>query len=98
MIAVIADDFTGAAEIGGIGLRRRLKTVIETDLVQPEDADLLIENTETGRTIALHKLKIIDTLFESTACLIGNKTDTSKTKNARIETIVQKLKAAVGEG
>ncbi|MCD6359207.1 MAG: ATP phosphoribosyltransferase [Dehalococcoidia bacterium] len=38
----------------------------------PEDADLLIENTETGRTIARHNLKIIDTLFESSACLIGN--------------------------
>jgi ATP phosphoribosyltransferase len=68
-----------------------------TEAFLPEDADLLIENTETGRTIALHKLKIIDTLFESTACLIGNKTDISKTKNARIETIVQKLKEAVGE-
>jgi ATP phosphoribosyltransferase len=38
----------------------------------PEDADVLIENTETGSTIAKHKLKIIDTLFESCACLIGN--------------------------
>jgi ATP phosphoribosyltransferase len=68
-----------------------------TEAFLPEDADLLIENTETGRTIALHKLKIIDTLFESTACLIGNKTDTNKNKGARIDTIVQKLKAAVGE-
>ena len=38
----------------------------------PEDADVLIENTETGSTIAKHNLKIIDTLFESSACLIGN--------------------------
>jgi ATP phosphoribosyltransferase len=38
----------------------------------PEDADVLIENTETGSTIAKHNLKIIDTLFESCACLIGN--------------------------
>jgi ATP phosphoribosyltransferase len=38
----------------------------------PEDADVLIENTETGSTISRHNLKIIDTLFESTACLIGN--------------------------
>jgi ATP phosphoribosyltransferase len=38
----------------------------------PEDADVLIENTETGSTIARHNLKIIDTLFESSACLIGN--------------------------
>ena len=38
----------------------------------PEDADVLIENTETGATIARHKLKIIETLFESTGCLIGH--------------------------
>lgn len=38
----------------------------------PEDADVLIENTETGSTIARHNLRIIDTLFESCACLIGN--------------------------
>ena len=38
----------------------------------PEDADVLIENTETGSTIKKHNLKIIDTLFESCACLIGN--------------------------
>ena len=43
----------------------------------PEDADVLIENTETGSTISRHNLKIIDTLFESTACLIGN-TDAMK--------------------
>ena len=44
-----------------------------TEAFLPEDADLLIENTETGKTLAKHNLKIIDTLFQSTACLIGNK-------------------------
>lgn len=39
----------------------------------PEDADLLIENTQTGKTLATHNLKIIDTILQSTACLIGNK-------------------------
>jgi ATP phosphoribosyltransferase len=68
-----------------------------TEAFLPEDADLLIENTETGRTIALHKLKIIDTLFESTACLIGSTAEASKIKRGRIESIVNKLKAAVGE-
>jgi ATP phosphoribosyltransferase len=46
----------------------------------PEDADLLIENTETGGTIARHNLRIIDKLFESTACLIAS---TRKVTNAR---------------
>ena len=41
----------------------------------PEDADLLIENTQTGQTLAKNNLKIIDTLFQSTACLIGHTGD-----------------------
>jgi len=64
----------------------------------PEDADLLIENTETGRTIARHNLKIIDTLFESTACLIGNSnTIRSPSKAERIKSITEALRAAVEE-
>jgi D-threonate/D-erythronate kinase len=47
MIAVIADDFTGAAEIGGIGLRYGLKVVIETEDIQDYKADLLIIATDT---------------------------------------------------
>ena len=62
----------------------------------PEDADLLIENTETGRTIARHNLKIIDTLFESTACLIGNKDSVaSSTKSERIKSITEILQAVL---
>lgn len=66
-----------------------------TEAFLPEDADMVIENTETGRTIALHNLKIVDTLFYSTACLIGNTGKINDTKKARIEAIVNKLKAAV---
>lgn len=39
----------------------------------PEDADLLIDNVQTGKTLAQHNLKVIDVLFQSAACLIGNK-------------------------
>ncbi len=51
MIAVIADDFTGAAEIGGVGLRHGLNVVIETKVEQDEDADLLIIAADT-RTLS----------------------------------------------
>lgn len=51
---------------------RLIPTWGATEAFLPEDADVLIENTETGSTIARHGLKIIETLFESTACLIGN--------------------------
>jgi ATP phosphoribosyltransferase len=39
----------------------------------PEDADLLIEGTETGRTIAENNLKILDNIYRSTTCLIARK-------------------------
>jgi ATP phosphoribosyltransferase len=38
----------------------------------PEDADLLIEGTETGKTIAENRLKVIDQIYRSTTCLIGH--------------------------
>ncbi len=50
---------------------RLIPTWGATEAFLPEDADLLIENTQTGRTLAQHGLRIIDTLFESSACLIG---------------------------
>jgi ATP phosphoribosyltransferase len=54
-----------------LGMYRVIPTWGATEAFLPVDADLLIENTETGQTLARHKLKIIDTLFESTACVIG---------------------------
>lgn len=39
----------------------------------PEDADILIEGTETGRTIAENNLKILDNIYRSTTCLIARK-------------------------
>jgi uncharacterized protein YgbK (DUF1537 family) len=42
MIAVIADDFTGAAEIGGIGLRYGLDVIIQTKNVSQSASDLIV--------------------------------------------------------
>ncbi|MGE4587777.1 MAG: four-carbon acid sugar kinase family protein [Mangrovibacterium sp.] len=47
MIAVIADDFTGAAEICGLGLRRGLRVHLETEVSGTTDADLLVVATNT---------------------------------------------------
>jgi D-threonate/D-erythronate kinase len=47
MIAVIADDFTGAAEIGGFGLRHGLKVVIETNVDGAGTCDLLVIAADT---------------------------------------------------
>jgi len=59
----------------------------------PEDADLLVENTQTGQTLAQHKLKIIDTLFTSSACLIGsNRMPSEPAQAARMEAIIRTLR------
>ncbi|MFC1970686.1 ATP phosphoribosyltransferase [Chloroflexota bacterium] len=79
-----------------LGRYRVIPTWGATEAFLPEDADMLIENTETGRTIAQHNLKIIDTLFESTACLIGNAGDISNpVKDKRVQSIIDKLQTAV---
>ncbi len=91
----IADKY---ARDNHLGHYRLIPTWGATEAFLPEDADLLIENTQTGRTIARHNLKIIDTLFESTACLIGNKnTCTGSIKAERMDNIVNKLRAAAGD-
>ncbi|MDD4876739.1 MAG: ATP phosphoribosyltransferase [Dehalococcoidales bacterium] len=89
----IADKY---ARDNHLGLYRVVPTWGATEAFLPEDADLLIENTETGRTIARHNLKIIDTLFESTACLIGS-TDklNNSIKSKRINNIIETLRNAV---
>ncbi|MBI3041075.1 MAG: ATP phosphoribosyltransferase [Chloroflexi bacterium] len=79
-----------------LGVYQVIPTWGASEAFLPEDADLLIENTETGQTIARHNLKIIDTLFESTACLIGNKDSVaSSTRAERIKSITEMLQAAV---
>lgn len=38
----------------------------------PEDAEILIEGTETGTTLRANRLRMIDVIMESTNCLIGH--------------------------
>ena len=62
----------------------------------PEDADMLIDNTQTGKTLQEHNLKIIDVLFQSSACLIANKNSLkSSNKKEKIEFLTQKLRAGL---
>jgi ATP phosphoribosyltransferase len=89
----IADKY---ARDNHLGHYRVIPTWGATEAFLPEDADVLIENTETGRTIARHNLKIIDTLFESSACLIGNAGSMAdNTRYQRIKSIIEKLRDAV---
>jgi ATP phosphoribosyltransferase len=63
-----------------------------TEALLPEDADMIIENTQTGKTLEAHKLKIVDTLFTSTACIIGNRNSMKKAaKKDRIKQLITML-------
>ena len=89
----IADKY---ARDNHLGHYRVIPTWGATEAFLPEDADLLIENTETGRTIARHNLKIIDTLFESTGCIIGNKNNKNDNRKTKIiKDIVKRLGDAI---
>jgi len=88
----IADKY---ARDNHLGMYRVVPTWGASEAFLPEDADLLIENTQTGRTLTRHNLKIIDTLFESTACLIGNANGvSSSSKSERIKSITETLRMA----
>lgn len=64
-----------------------------SETLLPDDADLLIDNTETGKTLAAHNLDIIDTLFRSSACLIGNRYSIkSVDKKNKIDFLLHKMR------
>ncbi len=43
-----------------------------TEVFPPEDADLIVDNTATGRTLVENHLQILDTLLQSTTRIIAN--------------------------
>jgi len=67
-----------------------------TEVKPPKLADAIVEITETGSSLRANKLKIIDTLCESTTRLIANK-DSMKDgwKKSKISKIALLLKAAL---
>jgi len=80
-----------------LGLYRIVPTWGASEAFLPEDADLLIENTQTGRTLSKHNLKIIDTICQSSACLIGNSSSVCRPKKqVKIDYIIEALRAAAG--
>ena len=79
-----------------VGQYKLIPTWGASEAFLPEDADLLIENTQTGRTLAKHNLKILDTIMQSTACLIGNKDSLALlSKKKKIESLVSTFRQAV---
>jgi ATP phosphoribosyltransferase len=67
-----------------------------TEAKPPEDVDAIMDVTETGTTLTQNQLKIIDTVMESTAILIANKSSLKdRAKREKIYDIVTLLRGAV---
>jgi len=67
-----------------------------TEAKVPELADAIIEVTETGSSLRANKLKIVDTVLESTTRLIANKASwADPAKREKIENIAMMLKGAI---
>ena len=62
MIVVIADDFTGAAELAGLGLRHGLTVELDIEGVWSTGADLLVVATDTRSKILAEALQELQTL------------------------------------
>lgn len=90
----IADRYASDHHLTGY---RVIPTWGASEAFLPEDADLLIDNTQTGATLARNRLKIIDTLFVSTARLIANRGSLAEPwKREEIEGIVGASRVALG--
>ena len=67
-----------------------------TEIKAPDLVDAIVELTETGNSLRANKLRIVDTLMESTPRLIANKTTwTDEWKRSKIESIALLLRGAL---
>lgn len=65
----------------------------------PELADAIVVNTETGSSLRMHDLRVIETILESTARLIANKNAWQDSwKRNKIENMAMLLQGAINAG
>ena len=60
----------------------------------PDDAEILLEGSETGATLRANRLRMIDVIMESTNCLVGA-TDAPPGRRGELRAeLVERLRAA----
>ena len=62
----------------------------------PEDAELLIEGVQTGRTLVENNLKTIDRFLRSTTCLLVGQRETSGRKGKLLAQLIERFQGAAG--
>ena len=89
---VVATEYVRLAEkwLSAQGYKYRiLRTYGATEVFPPDDADMIIDNTSSGKTLKDNGLFIIDTLMESSTRFVASKAAMAdKTKRGRIEELV----------
>lgn len=94
----IASEFPATAERFALDHNLRSATIIPvagaSEGFVPEDADLLIEGSETGSSIRANGLKMLDTYMESTSCVIARR-DPVTANTALLADLVGRLRASV---
>ena len=60
----------------------------------PDDAEILIEGSETGTTLRANQLHMIDVIMESTNCAIGNAVRPEGARGALRDDLVARLQRA----
>lgn len=88
----IADEY---ARYHHFGVYRVIPITGASEGFVPEDAELLIEGTETGSSFKANRLRAIDTLFVSTNCLIARKERPGGARGELIAALIERFRAAV---
>ena len=66
-----------------------IRTYGATEVFPPDDADLIVDNSSTGRTLRAHQLKVAAVILESTTRLVaGRAALEDRAKRERIEELV----------
>ncbi len=89
--ASLADEYARARHLG----RYRVIPISgASEGFVPEDAEILIEGTETGTTLRANRLHMIDVIMESTNCAIGAPVRPPGRRGTLRDEFVERLRAA----
>jgi len=96
----VASEYTNIADKylrdNHIGYYRVMPTYGASEAFLPDDADLLVDNTQTGKTLVDNRLKIIEVILRSSACLVANvESLKDESKREKIEKLSALLAGAV---
>ena len=94
----IASEYAALAEAFARDYHLRHTTIIPiagaSEAYVPEDADILVEGTETGTSLRANDLKMLDPFLESTNCVVVRREPVTSRVDV-LESVVERLRAGV---